>query len=78
MKKKTKRVVKPIDARTLEDICSMPRDTLDSKGFWIMVDEGRITITQQNVGESPTAQIHVPKAQFDRMARWYVTGKASK
>lgn len=43
-----------------------------------MIDEGRITITKQNSGEAPTEQIHVPKSQFDRMVRWYFTGRASK
>lgn len=76
--KKAKNILKPIEARTFKDICSLPRDNLDSKGFWILVDEGEITITKQNFGESLIAQITVPKAQFDRMVRWYFTGRAGK
>lgn len=73
-----KKPLKPIEANTFKKICALPRDNLDSKGYWIMIDEGQVTITKQNLGEMPTAQIHIPKAQFDRMARWYVTGRAGK
>lgn len=76
---KTKRKrLKPIEARTFKQICSLPRDNLDYKNFWFMVDEGQVTLTAQKIGEAPTSQISIPRAVFDRMARWYLTGKASK
>lgn len=72
------RRLKPIDARTVNQLCSLQRDNLDFKGFWILTDGNEITICQQKTGETPKATISIPKAVFDRMARWYVTGKATK
>lgn len=76
--KKPKKKLKPIEARTFKELCSLPTDNVNAKGFWMMVDEGVVTITKQNLGEAPTSQIDVPRAQFDRMVRWYVTGRAGK
>lgn len=75
MKRKPK--LKPIEARTFGQICSLPRDGYDTKNFWILIDNG-IVICQQQNGKPSTNTMKIPRAEFDRMARWYVTGKAGK
>lgn len=72
--RKAKRLA-PINARTHKQIRSLPRDNLDSRDFWILFDEQTVTIAKQKSGEEPTAWIQIPRGQFARMARWYVTGR---
>lgn len=69
--------LKPIEARTFEQVCTLPRDGYDTKHFWILID-GDIVICEQEFGKAPTATMKIKRAEFDRMARWYVTGRATK
>ena len=64
----------PIEARTFKQICSLPRDNLDTSGHWIQLDVGEVTIAKQKGGEAAKVMLTVPRAQFDRMVRWYMTG----
>lgn len=73
-----KKKLKPIEARTFKQICSLPRDNIDAKGFWMMLDVGKVTIAQQKAGEPAKVMLTMPRAQFERMARWYMTGRAGK
>lgn len=69
--------LKPIEARTFKQVCQLSRDGYDTKHFWILID-GDIVITEQQNGKPSTNQLKIPRAEFDKMARWYVTGRASK
>ncbi len=74
--RKRKRL-RPIDARTFAQICKLPRDGYDTKGHWILLDSGTVCLTAQVTGNAPTGQLTIPRAEFDRMARWYLTGRAT-
>jgi hypothetical protein len=76
-KSKPKKRLRPIEARTFNQVCSLPRDGYDTKHFWILID-GDIVITEQMDGEPSTNQMTIPRAEFDRIARWHVTGRATK
>lgn len=52
----------------------MPRDNVTARGYWMLTDGYRVTITRQNIGEHPTAQIGVPRHIFDAFVDWYMTG----
>ena len=43
MTKQRKRLT-PRTARTIEEICSLPRNTVETKLFWILVEMGEVTI----------------------------------
>lgn len=70
--------IAPIEARKFNQICTLPRDNLDAGGFWIQLDEGVVTIAKQKPGEPCENSMDIPRSAFDRLARWYVTGKATK
>jgi len=65
----------PMEAKTFNDICSLKRDNLTAGGYWIILNELGITICKQNPGEEPTQEITIPRKSFNRMVKWYTTGK---
>ena len=65
----------PIEANTFDEICKLPRDSLSLKEFWLQIDVGRVSLAQQRSGESCQAVISIPRKDFDRLVRWYMTGK---
>lgn len=73
-----KHKIRPIDARTFKQVCALPRDNLSTKHFWILLDGPYVIICEQMDGKPVTGRLSIPRAQFNRMARWYVTGKAGK
>lgn len=67
--------MKPIEANTLNKVCKLKRDNLSTKNFWILLDGGtHIVICKQVVGKPSEGSLTIPKSQFDRLVRWYVTG----
>ena len=68
----------PMYARTLEKICSLPRDNLDAGDYWILLDGSNVVLTEQGNGKPVKAQVKIPARHFARLARWYVTGKVGK
>lgn len=75
-----KKIKAPIDAKTFEQICALKRDNIDLQGgdWCFMVEEGMVTLTEQKIGEGPTHQVSIPRKYFDKVVRWYTTGKKSK
>lgn len=69
----------PINCKTLQDACSMPRDNIDVGDFWILLDTetGSVYLSEQPSGEPRKQRIEIPKATFDKLVRWYVTGRTN-
>jgi len=68
------RKLTPMKAKTEQEICELPRDNADLGDWCLIVGESLIWITEQEMGKSPEQEIDVPRAVFDKMVRWYVTG----
>ena len=68
---------KPIDAKTFSQICSLPRDHYETKNHWLLLDTGVVYLHRQKSGHESEASLKIPRAEFDRMVRWYVTGRAT-
>ena len=64
----------PMKARTDGQLCKLPRDNADLGDWCLIVGGATIWITEQELGKSPTQEIDIPRAVFDKMVRWYVTG----
>ena len=64
----------PMKARTDGQICKLTRDNAELNDWCIVIGEGLVWITEQELGKSPTQEIDIPRAVFDRLVRWYVTG----
>ena len=75
---KRKPKLKPIEARTFKQVCALSRDNLDTKGHWILIDGNDVCLTAQVLGKAPTNSMRIARREFDRLARWYVTGRAGK
>ena len=69
--------MKPIEAKTDKQICSLKRGNYDTKQHWLLIDGAYITVCRQSSGKPAEASMKIPRSEFDRMARWYVTGRAS-
>ncbi len=71
MSKTTAELIAPSDCTSLDDCCMLETDHHDLEGFWILTDGYRVSLVKQNVGESSTASIEIPKRTFDALAGWY-------
>jgi len=64
----------PQTARTDEEMMQLTRDHLDTPDYWICVDAASVTLAKQRHGESPAAEIQIPKAVFDQFIKFYTEG----
>ncbi len=76
MKQKKIKIKKtPIQCKSLNDLCSIPRDNIHmGEEFWGLHDGYQVSIVKQRQGEKSTESISLPKKKFDEFVRWYVTG----
>lgn len=65
----------PIDALTENQIFHLKRTNLDTPDYWLNVSPDHVCLTKQRSGEPATESINIPRKDFNRLARWYVTGK---
>lgn len=72
--KNKKRICAPQQATTNAKLCAMPRDNVEWRGHWMMVDEVRVTVAEQKMGEDVANMTTMPRATFDRFVHWYTTG----
>lgn len=75
MKKAKKKVKAPKDADTFNRACDLKTDNVTYCNFWILTDGYNISMAEQKMGESATQEISIQKKIFDRLIRWYETGK---
>lgn len=68
----------PIDAKTFKQICSLSADNHETRDYWILLDEGVICLAKQRSGQDPTHEMRIPKRDFDKLVRWYMTGKSTR
>ena len=68
----------PIEAKTHDQMCELKRDNVESGDFWMLLGEDKITICEQKAGAKPTQSLTPPRKNFDKFARWYVTGKMTR
>lgn len=67
----TAQQIAPCDARSERAIYALRRTCLDMPAHWFLVDTETVTLTAQQEGESPMAQIVLPRTVFDRMVAFY-------
>ena len=65
----------PQQATTTTKLCAIPRDNVSYRDFWMIVDEVRVTIAQQENGARAKSMTTIPRATFDRFVTWYTTGE---
>lgn len=69
----------PREAKTFDDICSLPRDNVSTDEHWIIINgENDVCISTQRNGEPRTESVHLPRETFEAFIDWYNTGKWKK
>ena len=61
----------PRDARTLDDLCALTRDTVTYGEFWALTDGHTVTLARQRVGEAAAEIISIPRRTFNLIVNWY-------
>jgi hypothetical protein len=69
---------KPIEARTLEQICKLRYDNIEGLTSWLLVGEDEVWIHNQRFGKKSTGEVTIPRNEFDRMVHWYTTGELKR
>ena len=61
----------PMQARTEAQVCALRRVNLTAGDFWLLLDSESVTLCHQRAGESPEAVVTIPRAEFNKLVRWY-------
>jgi hypothetical protein len=64
--------LRPIDARTFDQICGLPRDNIESGGYRICVDAEEVAIRHQRREQPVSEQIVIPRRAFNKIVKWYL------
>lgn len=67
-----KKPLSPMNARTLNELCSLQRDNWAYGDFWIMVDGNEVVLAAQKHGESATGSVSIPRRHFKELVQWYM------
>jgi hypothetical protein len=70
----SKKLRAPREAKTLDELCSIPRDNVGTNDHWIITDGCEVTLAAQRSGSLPTATVSIPRATFEAFIDWYNTG----
>lgn len=65
----------PRQATTFDQICKLERDNTEAGDYSILVDEARVYLSEQALGEAPTQSIEIPREVFNALVDWYERGK---
>lgn len=68
--------MRPYNCKTFEEVCALRRDNKGTGDFWMITDGNIVTICAQKFGEKSTAEVNVPRAEFNRLVSWYMSEQA--
>lgn len=71
MSKRKPKTMSLMECRTVDDVCKLPRDNQTFGDYWIITDGYMVSLAQQEVGESATQKISIPRNVFNKMVRFY-------
>ena len=60
------------EARTFNQICSMPRDNYSCGDFSVSTDGAEVWLYEQKLGEKQKQEFSIPKGKFDRLVDSYI------
>jgi hypothetical protein len=63
--------MKPRNAKTFKQICSLATDNHYVKSGWIMVDVNRVSLVNQKLGEVSTGEVEFDRRSFNALIDWY-------
>ena len=60
----------PRKARS-DQLVKLNTDNTQTENYWILLNEGYVTIAEQTVGEPCQNDIQIDKKQFNKIIDWY-------
>lgn len=66
------KTLSPSQVRTERHLLSLRRDNKTAGDFWMLVGEDQVTLCHQAVGNPPVGDVTIPRAEFNRLLRWYL------
>ena len=64
----------PRQATTHDQICDLPRDNWVVGDYWMMLQEGEVTLAHQKNGEPAQFMVNIPRRVWHAFIRAYETG----
>ena len=64
----------PRRAKTEKQICKLPRNSVDTPDYWLLIHEDFVTLTAQRNAELPSRMLGLPRATFEAFIDWYNSG----
>lgn len=68
----------PRMAETLSEIAALDRDNIDIGFYWIVMEEGTVSMARQIPGQPAEKVLTVPRPIFNQFIDWYNTGVEPK
>lgn len=59
-------------------LCKMRRDNYSTRDHWLLTDGSEVTLCKQRNGEPAEASISMPRSEFNRLVRFYITEQPVK
>lgn len=63
--------LKPREAKTFKQICSLKTDSKSIKKGWICIDERNVYLVNQLLGEQATGKVTFSRKEFAALIDWY-------
>ena len=70
---RTKEMLRPSKIMTFAQVLNLRRDTFTTDNGWILIQRNDVIIARQQSGYSVEAMVSLPKREFDKMVRFYLT-----
>lgn len=70
-----KQAITPKTANTFNKVCKLERDNISTRKSWMSINGGSVCICNQMNGESSTGSVTLTKKEFERLIKFYETGK---
>lgn len=68
----------PMAAKTERQHLRLRTDNTETEKYWFLINEEEVTICEQKNGEVATNSIKIPKADFNKIVRWYIKPQKPK
>lgn len=70
-----KEILTPKTANSFKKICKLESDGFSTRNSWIALEERHVYIYNQKNGHSATGKVILTKKEFERLIKFYETGK---
>jgi hypothetical protein len=62
----------PQTANTFSKVCKLKQDNIDYRGYWLLVEENKVTVVKQKSGKLVEFMVEIPKSVLDKFIKFYL------